>query len=230
MDQKIHKITRKFANFYILEGDGLTVVDTGPGWKVQTLQNEFRRLNLDPHHVKLILITHGHCDHFGSLDTFLKVCGNPPVMCHRDAVRALETGISRSVTPTSRKSALMAFLGSFFMHTKVHTIPTYQITQDTDLTEFGIQAQVLPTPGHTSCSLSVILQKGDAILGDALMPSPKNHPGHPWFLENERALKDSYGRLIQTLSGTCYTGHGGPFTSREVIGFMNRYLNEEIGE
>jgi glyoxylase-like metal-dependent hydrolase (beta-lactamase superfamily II) len=37
------------------------------------------------------------------------------------------------------------------------------------LSAFGIEGTVIPTPGHTEGSISVILPRGEAIAGDLLM-------------------------------------------------------------
>jgi len=50
--------------------------------------------------------------------------------------------------------------------------PDILVDGEYDLQEHGIEGRVVPTPGHTPDSLSVVLNSGDAFVGDMLHGKP----------------------------------------------------------
>ena len=42
------------------------------------------------------------------------------------------------------------------------------VKEDTDLRDYGVDARVLTTPGHTMGSISVLTSEGDCMIGDLL--------------------------------------------------------------
>ena len=221
MKTKIHILRTGYANCYLLEEKGLTLVDTGIKWKRKNLERQFLSRNLNPRDVRLILITHGHQDHFGALQTFLDLCGNPPVMCHTIAAESIKTGKGREVKALDFKGKLIMGLGKLVNRKSPGVNPDILITSETYLTSYGISGKVIPTPGHSSCSLSLLLEDGDALLGDTVMPGRGHKPGPPFFIHDREELTKTYGMLIHHLSGLCYTGHGGPYKADDVIAMMH---------
>ena len=229
MQTKVHHLKNGYANCYILEENGLVVVDCGFKWKDGKLKKEFASRDLNPGDVRLIVVTHGHFDHFGGVHTFLELCGDPPVLCHAAAVPALESGRGYDVTAESPIGRSIVFLSGFIKQQTPPCRPGVVISSETDLNPYGISGRIIPTPGHTACSLSVLLKDGRALLGDTLMPGPKGRAGSPYFLENTSDLDESYGKLLHLITGTCYTGHGGPYKADEVIALMHhtRHIHGE---
>jgi len=73
---------------------------------------------------------------------------------------------------------------------------------------------VVHTPGHTPGSVSVLLDSGEAIVGDLVMGQMMgmlHKPGPPivaWDLERNR---ESVCKLQALSPRVVYVGHGGPF-------------------
>src|SRR3954467_5107370 len=70
------------VNVYLIKGDRLTLVDTGPNtaesWEALKLQ--LKELKLEPRDIEQVILTHHHPDHSGLLDRFsptLEVYGHP---------------------------------------------------------------------------------------------------------------------------------------------------------
>ena len=230
MQTKVHHLKNGYANCYVLEEDGLVVVDCGFKWKSSMLKKEFASRNLNPGDVRLIIITHGHYDHFGGIHSFLELCDNPPVLCHKNAASALESGKGYNVTPRNSTGRIIVFLSRFITQKASPCKPDRLISYETDLGEYGITGRIIPTPGHSSCSVSVLLSDGRAILGDTIMPDRKGKAGAPYFLENTAELDESYGKLLHLITDSCYSGHGGPYGADEVIALMHhtRHIHGEI--
>lgn len=73
---------------------------------------------------------------------------------------------------------------------------------------------VIPTPGHTPGSVSVLLESGEAIVGDLVMGKLMGllrKPGPPvvaWELDRNW---ESVHQLLALSPNIIYVGHGGPF-------------------
>ena len=86
------------------------------------------------------------------------------------------------------------------------------------LAEYGIQGTVIHSPGHSSGSVSVLLETGEAFVGDLAMNAfpVRLGPGLPIFAEDTEMLEESWRMLLNRGARTVYPAHGDPF-SIEVI-------------
>jgi glyoxylase-like metal-dependent hydrolase (beta-lactamase superfamily II) len=86
------------------------------------------------------------------------------------------------------------------------------------LEDYGIPGRILHTPGHSAGSVSVLLDSGDAFVGDLAMNKLPLRwtPGLPIFAEDRAAVLDSWRRLLEAGARTVYPAHGKAFPA-EVI-------------
>lgn len=84
------------------------------------------------------------------------------------------------------------------------------------LDELGVAGVVLHTPGHTPGSISVVLDSGDAIVGDLLMGGYlggailPTRPAFHYFAADLPGVMVSLDRVLAAASGRLFVGHGGP--------------------
>jgi len=85
--------------------------------------------------------------------------------------------------------------------------------EEFSLSTFGIPRIVLYTPGHTMGSVSVLLETGDAFVGDLAMNGfPfRLRPGLTILAEDMQKVKESWRLLLDKGAKTVYPGHGKPF-------------------
>jgi hydroxyacylglutathione hydrolase len=90
--------------------------------------------------------------------------------------------------------------------------------QETSLEEYGIPGRVIPTPGHSAGSVTVLLDSGEAFVGDMAMNGlpMRLGPGLPIFAADLPKLKKSWKSLLDRGAKTIYLSHGKP-TSADVI-------------
>ena len=83
------------------------------------------------------------------------------------------------------------------------------------LESYGIHGKVIYTPGHSSGSISLLLDTGDAFVGDLAMNvfPTRIGPGMPIFAENVNALKESWRLLLSSGAKQIYPAHGKPFNA-----------------
>ena len=87
--------------------------------------------------------------------------------------------------------------------------------EEYSLESYGIHGKVIYTPGHSSGSMSLLLNTGDAFVGDLAMNGLplRIGPGMPIFAENVNALKESRRLLLSSGAKQIYPAHGKPFSA-----------------
>jgi glyoxylase-like metal-dependent hydrolase (beta-lactamase superfamily II) len=83
------------------------------------------------------------------------------------------------------------------------------------LQEYGIPGQVIHTPGHTRGSVSVLLETGEAFVGDLAMSARfmRFRPGLSIFAEDQELAMSSMRDLLKMGAKTIYPAHGRPFSA-----------------
>jgi glyoxylase-like metal-dependent hydrolase (beta-lactamase superfamily II) len=76
-----------------------------------------------------------------------------------------------------------------------------------DLNDLGINACIMHTPGHTSGSISVIVDDEIAIVGDTMF-GVFGGSVFPPFAENVLQMIQSWGKLLQTNCKVFIPSHG----------------------
>ena len=87
------------------------------------------------------------------------------------------------------------------------------VADELSLDEYGIAGRIVYTPGHTAGSISVLLDSGEAVVGDMAMNSlpMRLSPGLPVFAENLSQLMESWRMILKQGVATIYPSHGRPF-------------------
>jgi len=212
---RITTIPLGFSNAILVQESGMILVDTGAPATQQKYQEVFAALQVDPQDIRLIVITHGHSDHFAHARELRELTG-APILCHSKSLPALRTGKNPPVHPRNElgESVLKMIAGKEPSAMPVE--PDIVIDADYDLGFFGVAGKIISTPGHSDCSLSVILDSGDAIVGDLVVSSPfTGNASVAYFADNPDALFASVRKLLP-FTHTFYSGHGGPFTHEQV--------------
>lgn len=90
--------------------------------------------------------------------------------------------------------------------------------EEFSLGEFGIAGKVIPTPGHSPGSVSILLETGDAFVGDLAMNAfpLRLSPGLPIFAEDLQKVKNSWKLLLDYGAKMIYPAHGSPFTAEKM--------------
>jgi glyoxylase-like metal-dependent hydrolase (beta-lactamase superfamily II) len=216
----IFQIELGFDQCYVLKSEGVIAVDAGAPNKGRNFARGLERASIDPQDVQLIVITHGHWDHVGSAGELKAITGAKLAM-HQREVHWLE----QSLTPLPPGVTLW---GRIFisLHKKLMpliNIPPAKIDVALGddgllLSDYGIPGRVLHTPGHSSGSVSVLLDTGEAFVGDLAMNRfpLRLSPGLPIFAEDQAAVVESWRSLLDQGATTVYPAHGKPFPA-EVI-------------
>jgi hydroxyacylglutathione hydrolase len=216
--QEVFAVTSAYVNAYIVRGERSIIVDTGvPGYGARILKTMGRH-GIRPQDVSLIIITHGHHDHNGSA-AFLRDKIGAPVAIHRGDVEALRTGINPPLCPVGGKGRFMVAVSNMIKMKPVQGMePQILLDKEMDLADYGIEGKIIPTPGHTAGSVSVLLAGGCVLVGDMIFGGlmRKHSPGFPYFCQDAEMASKSIADILDRKPKIFYAGHGGPFTGGQV--------------
>jgi hydroxyacylglutathione hydrolase len=225
MSVQVHGIALGMARAYLVKGDdGAVLVDAGNPGCHQRVQQCMRALGCQD--LRLIYITHAHLDHYGSAAR-LRCLTGAPIAIHAADGETMARGKTPIGSGRGRGRILQLLWPLLERYIHVPPAPADHLLQDgDDLRDFGLQATVLHTPGHTQGSSCLLLEGGIAFAGDLLTslgwPRIQNVYAADWSL-----IPGSLDRL-QAAEPTCvYTGHGRWPVSREQL---SNLLARQIGE
>lgn len=197
-------------NCYLLwEGANAWIID--PGADPEKIEAEVTARALNP---LAIVLTHGHFDHLGALDALLRRWPDLPVVMRSEERDWAFTHPANQYPP-------------FYFHQQV---PVSLVEAGETFACGGLEARLIPTPGHTPGGQCILVEKG--------VPSPLCFTGDTLFQGSIgrtdlpggsfAQLNASLRRLAETLTPetTLLPGHG-PATTLERELRLNPYLRPE---
>jgi hydroxyacylglutathione hydrolase len=212
--QRVIPVRSRLVNSFIVQGQSTILIDTGaPGFEGRIL-DRLEEKGIKWADVSLIIITHGHHDHFGSAAA-MKEKTDAPVAIHRADAETLKTGVNPPLHPIGAKGAIMMGLSRMVKMLATKTLEAdILIDGEMDLAKYGISGRIVPTPGHTEGSVSVFLDGGCVLVGDLIFGGfiRRKAPDFPPLGYDRQVILDSVKKVLDLNPKIIYAGHGGPFT------------------
>lgn len=209
----ITRIKLRFSNAYLIHERKAVLVDTGSPGEGAAIQAALHAQGLAVSDLSLILHTHVHSDHVGSTAELL---GLAPILTafHRLDDALMDRGDNGQLQGVGLRGRIMAH---FFKNGAFARFQRDLVIEDTlRLDAYGVSGSILHTPGHTLGSISLLLDSGEAIVGDVLMGGYLGgivRPGQPndhYFSADFTATQRSLGRILAHAPQRLFVGHGGP--------------------
>jgi hydroxyacylglutathione hydrolase len=212
----IHTIPLGIDNVYVVKDKGVVIIDSGAPKKGKAFLKALNKVGIKPDEIQLIILTHGHWDHVGSAAEIKDLTGAKVVM-HKNEKHWLEKSL-KPMPPgitTWGKISTKLFTWTIvpFVHVKPTEIDIVLEDKEFSLEEYGIAGKVVYTPGHSSGSVSILLETGEAFVGDMAMNKIplRFSPGMPIYAEDKAELIESWQNLLNKGVKTVYPAHGEPF-------------------
>jgi glyoxylase-like metal-dependent hydrolase (beta-lactamase superfamily II) len=209
-----HRIPVGICNCYLLRGEQTVLIDAGAWGGTPAFVRGMQALNVDPQEIDLILITHGHWDHITCLSDIRAMSGAQVAIHHRDQA-AIETGRSPFPNGVGAYGRAMSALAKTLLHPKLPPVKVDVPIGDEGLSlaEYGIPGRVVHTPGHSPGHVSVVLDSGDALVGDMAMNDwyLRSTPGLPVLADDVHLMIASWRKILPMGIQTVYPAHGAEF-------------------
>lgn len=215
MGVRIGRVRVGVTNTYLVRERGAVVIDPGAPRKGRVVGRRLQALLGREGRVDLMVATHGHFDHVGAAADLRRALGAPLAVHRGDAdwVRSAAWTWPHALTPWGRfmRGVLGPVFSRFLRFEPVE--PDIVIDDGLDLEAYGVTGRVVPTPGHSPGSVSVLLPSGEAFVGDLAMNGPPFclKPSFGIFAHQPELVPGSWQRLLALGVRTVYPAHGRPF-------------------
>jgi glyoxylase-like metal-dependent hydrolase (beta-lactamase superfamily II) len=215
----VHLLRLKLSNAYLISGERPILVDAGSAGEADRILSAIRGKGVEPHTLALIVLTHGHIPVTGSAGEIRRRTG-APIAIHSADAEMLRMGQNAPLRPTCLTARLAAPIVQAQRGEPTH--PDLVLDGPRSLTEFGVDARVIETPGHTPGSVSLLLPDGDAVVGDLLMGGflgglvRRSVPNTAYFQEDDRDALRSLRTVLASGARRLWVGHGGPLSADRV--------------
>lgn len=189
MPVTIVNVGYRSTNYWVVsEGRSRLLVDLGWPGSLGTMKSQLKRMSVPIGELKYGLATHYHIDHAG-LGQELKAIGVPLLVLETQvaAIPLMKQHTKpddRYVEITAGGNVVIAFSES-----------------RARLSAIGLAGEVIPTPGHSDDSVSLVLDDGSVFTGD-LPPLAVAMPEHV------ETVAASWRRIRDLGATTIYPGHG----------------------
>lgn len=216
METGVPKIPLGAGNCYLIKGDDLVLVESGSLSKADEFLIALKKLHINPKDISLIFLTHGHWDHITGISEIKKVTGAKVAINHHE-----KEWVEKALKPMppvlhAWGKILIGILQMVKLFVNFEGAAVDIVLEDKpfSLESFGLNGRIIYTPGHSSGSMTLILDSGEAFAGDTAMNGMplRSGPGLPIFAEDLDEVKRSWKYILESGAKTIFPYHGEIFS------------------
>ena len=205
-----------FVNSYLIETSmGHLLIDTAGSNARMELLAELERGGCTPNSLKLVILTHGDFDHIGNA-AFLRAAFGTNIAMHPDDIGMAERGdmFANRKKPNIIIKVLLPILLGFGKNLRFK--PDILLSAGYELSRYGLDARVIPLPGHSKGSIGILTSEGELFCGDLFENTKGPKPNS--LMDDPVAAKSSLENLDGMKITMVFPGHGQPFNYGDAKG------------
>lgn len=206
----VYQATKGYVNAYLIDGDeGVTLVDSGLPNKEGHVFATLGSIGRSVDDLKVIVITHGHADHFGSAAAIKAESGAHLVSSEIDAP-TIRGEREPQVPPFAEK---LGFLKPILRMLPTPTgVAVDQTLSGDEAVSLVPDMIVMQTPGHTDGHISLLLERDGGILfvGDAAVADKSGTVKRGFMNAASETFDNSLRKIASHDFETAYFGHAAP--------------------
>ena len=220
-ENRVSPIKLGHANIYLIKTDSSNniLVDAGMPNKNKQLDEAFQKNAVDPESVQLIILTHGHLDHVGSI-AYVQETTGAKILCHKSYANDLTNGKIEVAVSQNLKGRVLNFLSGFLGSSIKGVTPDIVVEEEFDLDGYELPGKVIHTPGHSSSSISIVLDNGELLIGDLIREESPGQVGLGMFYEDKEAILESLKKVAAFDPRIIYLSHGTTIDNRVLKDFI----------
>jgi len=210
----VYAISLGIVNAYLLDADGLTLIDTGTPGSAPKILDAVRSLGRQPSDIRQIIVTHAHGDHTGSLRALKAATGAPAYMHPADAALIRRGIAGRHIRPGPGLLARIVIPLLLMRGQPDQRVDPAEIehkVQDGDVLPIGGGLRAIHVPGHCAGQLAFLWPHAGGVLFAAdAVANMLGRLGASILYENlEQGMRDLYTLAAVDFATACF-GHGRP--------------------
>lgn len=214
MNFTFHRIPVGIDNCFLLRGKQTILIDGGAWGGFGAFQRALKKLQVDPKEIELILLTHGHWDHITCLRDIQNLTG-AKIAIHRHDQFMVESGKPPFPNGVNAYGKAMSWAAKRLLTQSLPPIKVDVALNDDgmSLRDFGIPGEAVYTPGHSMGHCSILLDSGDALVGDMAMNAwfLRLTPGLPILADDIHMVVQSWKKILPRGIRRIYPAHGMDF-------------------
>jgi hydroxyacylglutathione hydrolase len=223
---RIYGFNAGASNAFLIETEaGVTLVDAGMPTSDRRILRKLDAIG-HPNDLCQIFITHAHIDHFGGAAALRSRTG-APIIIHEDDAEALASGRTQLGTVRNWEWTELPLPLIERMLTITPTPPDRTVTHGEAITDCGLDATVVHTPGHTPGSSTLLVRDPAtghtyAFVGDLLSTTGGLHVQSS-YAQNWGQIASSVADLRALTPHLLFPGHGNTVVTQDE--FINYVLS-----
>ena len=207
---RLYQISLGSVNAFLLEGDGLTLIDTGLPGSTEKLLAAIRKGGKNPEDIRNVVLTHWHPDHAGNAAE-VQQRFQARVYAHAAESAILEQGGGprpRYLTP----GFVNWMVFNLFIKRVSHHVPPVVINErvhDGDLLPIAGGLLVVHTPGHSAGHMALLLEQDGVLIAGDICANVMGL-GYSTLYEDLAVAQQSILKVTELPFDKAVFGHGGP--------------------
>lgn len=229
---EILNLGNKIVNTYLIKTTKCCIlIDTGYAEQFSAFCKKLDARDINLNDIDYVFLTHAHDDHAGFLNDILRHT-KASIIMHPKAIEGLRRGQNSFNGGCSSRLALLFCKLMGLFGKGEHKFPPIEAQYEERCIpvcehnkkeiESKLQGQIIETPGHTDCSISLLLDDGTLFCGDAAMNGlPSLHRTTIW-VGDLHEFCGSWKSIISINPARICPGHGNPFPVSDLSRFLSK--------